>query len=161
EMVNVPEGVPRDLLDKAKCVVVIPGVKKGAIGIGARLGWGAATCRTDDGIGPWSAPLMVSLKGGSFGFQIGGESTDFVLLVMNQKGMNSLLKSKFTLGADAAIAAGPVGRNAEAATDVLLNAEILSYSRSRGIFAGVSLEGASLAQDNKGDEVVYGRRVSA
>jgi SH3 domain-containing YSC84-like protein 1 len=162
EMTSVSEGIPLDLLDKADCVVVIPGVKKAALGFGGRLGWGAATCRTGRGAdGPWGAPLMMSLKGGSFGLQIGGESSDFVLLVMDPKGIDHLLKSKFTLGADASIAAGPVGRNAEAATDVTLHAEILSYSRSRGIFAGLSLEGASLAQDQKANLLVYGYKVSA
>jgi len=161
EMAEMPEGIPRDLLDKAECVVVVPGVKKAALGVGGRLGWGAAACRTARGGGPWSAPLMVSLKGGSLGLQIGGESSDFVLLVMNPKGIDHLLKSKFTLGADASVAAGPVGRNAEAATDVLMHAEILSYSRSRGIFAGISLEGASLAQDDRGNQAIYGAKVSA
>lgn len=162
EMTSVSEGIPLDLLDKAECVVVIPGVKKAALGLGGRLGWGAATCRTGRGAdGPWGAPLMMSLKGGSFGLQIGGESSDFVLLIMDPKGIDHLLKSKFTLGADASIAAGPVGRNAEAATDLTLHAEILSYSRSRGIFAGISLEGASLAQDQKASLLVYGYRVSA
>jgi SH3 domain-containing YSC84-like protein 1 len=161
EMATVSEGIPHSLLEKAACAVVIPGVKKAALGVGGRLGWGAAACRTRGGTGAWSAPLMVSLKGGSFGLQIGGQSSDLVLLVMNPRGIDHLLRSKFTLGADASIAAGPVGRNVEAATDALLNAEILSYSRSRGIFAGISLEGASLAQDKKGNDAVYGHRVSA
>lgn len=161
EMTSVSEGIPLDLLDKADCVVVVPGVKKAALGFGGRLGWGAAVCRTGRGDGPWGAPLMMSLKGGSFGLQIGGQSSDFVLLIMDPKGIDHLLRSKFTLGADASIAAGPVGRNAEAATDVTLHAEILSYSRSRGVFAGLSLEGASLAQDQKGNSQVYGHRVSA
>lgn len=156
EMAGMKEGAPRDILEKAKCVIVIPGVKKAAIGIGARFGYGAAVCRTDNGRGPWSPPLMVSLKGGSLGFQIGGQSSDFVLLVMNQKGVDNLLKSRFTLGADASIAAGPVGRNAEAGTDLRMRAEILSYSRSRGIFAGISLEGASLRQDTGANQALYG-----
>lgn len=156
EMAGMKEGAPRDILEKAKCVIVIPGVKKAAIGIGARFGYGAAVCRTDNGAGPWSPPLMVSLKGGSLGFQIGGQSSDFVLLVMNQKGVDNLLKSQFTLGADASIAAGPVGRNAEAGTDLRMRAEILSYSRSRGIFAGISLEGASLRQDTGANQALYG-----
>jgi len=160
ELANGSEGIPRDLLDKSRCVIVIPGVKKAALGVGGRLGWGAAACRTDGGGGPWGSPLMVSLKGGSFGFQIGGESSDFVLLVMDPKGIDHLLSNKFTLGADVSVAAGPVGRNAEAATDVSLHAEILSYSRSRGIFAGVSLEGASLALDKKGNYEVYHDRVT-
>lgn len=159
EMAGMKEGAPRDILEKAKCVIVIPGVKKAAIGIGGRFGYGAAVCRTGSGEGPWGAPLMMSLKGGSVGFQIGGQSSDFVLLVMNQKGVDNLLKSKFTLGADASIAAGPVGRNAEAGTDLRMRAEILSYSRSRGVFAGVSLEGASLRSDTKANEGLYGAGV--
>jgi lipid-binding SYLF domain-containing protein len=161
EMAGMKEGAPRDILEKAKCVIVIPGVKKAAIGIGGRFGYGAAVCRTDNGAGPWSPPLMVSLKGGSVGFQIGGQSSDFVLLVMNQKGVDNLLKSKFTLGADASIAAGPIGRNAEAGTDLRMRAEILSYSRSRGIFAGISLEGASLRQDTGANRALYGSDVSS
>lgn len=156
ELAGIKEGAPREILEKAKCVIVIPGVKKAAIGIGGRFGYGAAVCRTENGEGPWGAPVMMSLKGGSVGFQIGGQSSDFVLLVMNQKGVNNLLKSKFTLGADASVAAGPVGRNAEAATDLRMRAEILSYSRSRGVFAGISLEGASLRQDTKANEAIYG-----
>lgn len=159
EMAGMKEGAPQDILEKAKCVIVIPGVKKAAIGVGGRFGYGAAVCRTENGDGPWGAPLMMSLKGGSVGFQIGGQESDFVLLVMNQKGVGNLLKSKFTLGADASIAAGPIGRNAEAATDLRMRAEILSYSRSRGIFAGLSLEGASLRQDTKANQAIYGRRV--
>ena len=159
ELAGIKEGAPRDILEKAKCVIVIPGVKKAALGIGGRLGYGAAVCRTDNGEGPWGPPLMISLKGGSVGFQIGGQSSDFVLLVMNQKGVDNLLKSKFTLGADASVAAGPIGRNVEAATDLRMRAEILSYSRSRGAFAGVSLEGASLRPDTKANEAVYGQGV--
>lgn len=159
EMAGMKEGAPRDILEKATCVIVIPGVKKAAIGVGGRFGYGAAVCRTGNGKGPWGAPLMMSLKGGSVGFQIGGQESDFVLLVMNQKGIDNLLRSKFTLGADASIAAGPIGRNAEAATDLRMRAEILSYSRSRGVFAGISLEGASLRQDTKANHAIYGRRV--
>ena len=159
EMAGMREGIPRDLLDKAECVAVIPGVKKAALGVGGRLGWGAAVCRTEHGRGPWGAPLLVSLKGGSVGFQIGGQESDLVLLVMNPKGIDYLLRSKFTLGADASVAAGPVGRSAEAATDIQMRAEILSYSRSRGIFAGLSLEGAALGQDKKGNHAIYGGRV--
>jgi lipid-binding SYLF domain-containing protein len=161
EMAASREEVRGDLLDKARCVVVIPGVKKAALGVGGHLGWGAAVCRTGDNDGPWSAPLMVSLKGGSFGFQIGGASSDVVLLVMGRKGMQQLLKSKFTLGADVTAAAGPVGRTAQAQTDASMHAEILGYSHSRGLFAGIALEGASLAQDHKGNEAVYGARVAA
>lgn len=159
ELAGIKEGAPRDILEKAKCVIVIPGVKKVAIGIGGRFGYGAAVCRTDNGEGPWGPPLMVSLKGGSVGFQIGGQSSDFVLLVMNQKGVDNLLKSQFTLGADASIAAGPIGRNAEAATDLRMRAEILSYSRSRGVFAGISLEGASLRPDEDANRAIYGEQV--
>jgi lipid-binding SYLF domain-containing protein len=159
ELAGIKEGAPREILEKAKCVIVIPGVKKAAIGIGGRFGYGAAVCRTDNGEGPWGPPVMMSLKGGSVGFQIGGQSSDFVLLVMNQKGVDNLLKSKFTLGADASIAAGPIGRNAEAATDLRMRAEILSYSRSRGVFAGISLEGASLRQDTKANEAIYGKGI--
>jgi lipid-binding SYLF domain-containing protein len=159
ELAGMKEGAPRDILEKAKCVIVIPGVKKAAIGIGGRLGYGAAVCRTANGEGPWGPPLMISLKGGSVGFQIGGQSSDFVLLVMNQKGVDNLLKSKFTLGADVSVAAGPIGRNAEAGTDLRMRAEILSYSRSRGIFAGISLEGASLRPDEKANHAVYGETV--
>jgi SH3 domain-containing YSC84-like protein 1 len=160
EMAGMKEGAPRDILEKARCVIVIPGVKKAAIGVGGRVGYGAAVCRTSNGEGPWSPPLMMSLKGGSLGFQIGGQSSDFVLLVMNQKGVDYLLKSKFTLGADVSIAAGPIGRNAEAATDLRMRAEILSYSRSRGIFAGISIEGASLRQDTGANQELYGTSVS-
>ncbi len=156
ELSGMKEGAPRDIFGKAKCVIVIPGVKKAALGVGGRFGYGAAVCHTNNGEGPWSPPLMVSLKGGSVGFQIGGQSSDFVLLVMNQKGVDNLLKSKFTLGADASIAAGPLGRNAEAGTDIRMRAEILSYSRSRGIFAGISLEGASLRQDEGANRALYG-----
>jgi lipid-binding SYLF domain-containing protein len=161
DMIALPEGVPRDLLDKSACVIIVPGVKKAALGAGGRLGWGAALCRTARGEGVWGAPLMVSLKGGSFGLQIGGESSDLVLLVMDTKGIDHLLSTKFTLGADASIAAGPLGRSAEADTDASMHAEILSYSQSRGIFAGLSIEGASLAQDKKGNDLVYLSRVSA
>ena len=160
ELAGVREGAPRDLIEKARCIIVIPGVKKAALGVGGRFGYGAAVCRTGDGSGPWGPPLMVSLKGGSVGFQIGGQSSDFVLLVMNSRGVESLLKSKFTLGADVAIAAGPLGRTAAAATDIQMRAEILSYSRSRGIFAGISLEGASLRQDTKANRAIYGSRVN-
>src|SRR6185436_5061575 len=159
ELSGVKEGAPRDILEKAKCIIVFPSVKKVAFGVGGRFGYGAAVCRTGNGEGPWGPPLMMSLKGGSVGFQVGAQSSDFVLLVMNQKGVDNLLKSKFTLGADASIAAGPLGRNAEAGTDLRMRAEILSYSRSRGIFAGVSLEGASLRQDTSANEALYGHPV--
>jgi len=161
EMTSVKEGIPLDFLRKSECVIVIPGLKKAALGVGGRMGWGAAVCRTHHGIGPWGAPLMMSLKGGSIGVQIGGQSSDIVLLVMDPKGIDRLLSNKFTLGADATIAAGPVGRAVEAGTDATLHAEILSYSRSRGLFAGLSLEGASLAQDKKANLLIYGEALSS
>ena len=160
EVLGIPENVPRDLLDKAYCVGVIPSVKKVALGVGGRYGKGAIVCRTDEGRGPWGAPLMVTIGGGSFGLQIGGQAADLVLLIMNSKGVNSLLKSQFTLGADAAVAAGPKGRTSEAATDIQMRAEILSYSRTRGVFAGLSIEGAVLTQDEDANERLYGEPVS-
>ena len=161
EVMGVKEQIPRDLMEKSECVVVLPGVKKAALGVGGRFGYGAATCRGEGGHGPWGPPLMISLKGGSVGFQIGGQEADLVLLIMNPKGIDYLLRSKFTLGADAAVAAGPVGRTAEAATDVQMRAEILSYSRSRGIFAGISLEGAVVKPDEKANYGVYGENVDS
>lgn len=160
ELAGIKEGAPLELLSKAKCIIVIPGVKKAALGIGGRFGYGAAVCRSENGEGAWGAPLMISLKGGSVGFQIGGQSSDLVLLVMNPTGIDYLLRSKFTLGADVSVAAGPIGRNAEAATDLQMRAEILSYSRSRGLFGGISLEGASLRQDTKANREIYGSRVN-
>jgi lipid-binding SYLF domain-containing protein len=159
EVMGMPESIPRDLLDKAECVVVIPGVKKAALGVGGRLGRGAIVCRTDEFHGRWGAPLMVHLGGASIGFQIGGQSGDYVFLIMNPRGIDHLLNSKVTLGADATVAAGPKGRSAEAATDAQMHAEILTYSRTRGLFAGVSLEGAVLKQDKDANEEVYGVRV--
>jgi lipid-binding SYLF domain-containing protein len=159
EVLGMPESIPRDLLDKAECVIVIPSVKKAALGVGARWGKGAASCRRKDGNGGWSAPLMMSVGGGSVGFQIGGQAADYVLLVMNPRGMESLLRSKFTLGADASVAAGPKGRTATAATDAQMRAEILAYSRSRGIFAGISIEGTVIKRDDDTNEEVYGERV--
>jgi len=160
ELADSKEGIPLDLMEKAACAAVIPGVKKAAIGIGGRFGYGAVSCRFTSGRGPWGPPLMIELKGGSFGLQIGGQETDVVLLFMNQKGIDYLLRNKFTLGADASVAVGPVGRAAEAATDAQMRAEILSYSRSRGLFAGISLEGAVLKQDERANRVLYGRKVS-
>lgn len=160
ELAGINEGVPQDLIDGAECVVVIPGVKKAALGFGGRFGYGAAVCRAPGRAG-WGAPLMMSLKGGSFGLQIGGEEIDLVLLLMNPKGIDYLLRSKFTLGADASVAAGPVGRTAAAGTDLRMRAEILSYSRSRGIFAGLALDGASLKPDRKAIHSIYGEDVSA
>ncbi len=161
ELAGTSEGIPHDLLEKGRCVAVIPGVKKAAFGIGGRWGKGAVVCRAEGGRGPWGAPLMVSVGGPSYGFQIGAESTDFVLLVMNERGIDHLLKNKVTLGADVSVAAGPVGRTAEAGTDVALNAEILTYSRTKGLFAGVSLEGAILKPDDDANRHVYGHEVSS
>src|SRR5580765_6262092 len=157
EIINIPDDIPKDLLDKAECVIVFPGVKKFAMGVGGSYGRGAMTCRTgDDFTGPWSAPALMALEGGSIGFQLGGQSTDFVLLVMNDRGATSVLSSKVKLGADATAAAGPKGRTAGAATDVVMQAEILTYSRARGLFAGVSLEGSTLRPDRDGNTLVYG-----
>lgn len=162
EILNIPDDIPKDLLDKAECVIVMPSVKKFAIGLGGSYGRGAMTCRTGQHFtGRWSAPAMYALEGGNIGFQLGGEATDFVLLVMNPKGAESLMKSKVKLGGDASAAAGPKGRAAAADTDVLMRAEILTYSRSRGLFAGISLEGSTLRQDNGANEKLYGRKLSA
>jgi len=162
DILNVPDDIPTDLLDKAECVIVAPSVVKFAIGIGGSYGRGAMSCRSGANFtGPWSAPAMIAIEGGSFGLQLGGQATDFILLVMNPRGATSILKSKVKLGADAAAAAGPKGRNAQAATDVALRAEILTYSRSRGLFAGISLEGSTLRPDNGANEDVYGRKITA
>ena len=162
EILSVPDNIPKDLLDKAECVIVMPSVKKFALGFGAKYGRGAMVCRTGkDFNGPWGAPAMYQMKAASIGFQIGGTSTDFLLLVMNKKGARSVIKSKVKLGADASVAAGPKGRTTEAATDVMLRAEILSYARSRGLFAGVSVEGSTLRQDKKANKKVYGRKIEA
>jgi len=162
EILDIPDNVPQELLDKAECVLVLPSVKKFAIGFGGSYGRGAMSCRTGKNFtGGWSAPAMYALEGGNIGIQLGGQATDFLILVMNPKGVNSLLKSKVKLGADAAAAAGPKGRTAQAATDVLMRAEMLSYSRSRGLFAGVSLEGSTLRQDNGANENIYGRKITA
>src|ERR1700761_3084935 len=162
EILNVPDDIPQDLLDKAECVVVLPSVKKLAIGIGGNYGRGVMTCRTGPHFtGHWSAPAMYALEGANIGFQLGGQETDFVLLVMNPRGAESLMKSKVKLGADAAAAAGPKGRDAQAATDVVLRAEILSYSRSRGSFAGISLEGTTLRSDGGANENLYGQKLDA
>ena len=162
EILNVPDDIPTDLLNKAECVIVVPSVVKFAIGFGGSYGRGAMTCRSGANFtGPWSAPALIAVEGGSFGLQLGGQSTDFILLVMNPRGATSILRSKVKLGADAAAAAGPKGRNAQAATDLALRAEILTYSRSRGLFAGVSLEGSTLRPDNGANEDVYGRKITA
>jgi SH3 domain-containing YSC84-like protein 1 len=162
EIINIPDNIPKDLVDRAECVIVLPSVKKLAIGIGGSYGRGIMTCRTGQHFtGPWSAPAMYALEGGNIGFQLGGEATDFILLVMNPRGASSLMGSKVKLGADAAAAAGPKGRAAAADTDVAMRAEILSYSRSRGLFAGVSLEGSTLRPDNRANGKLYGRKLSA
>jgi lipid-binding SYLF domain-containing protein len=162
EILNVPDDIPEDILDKAECVIVLPSVIKFAIGFGGSYGRGVMTCRSGKEFnGPWSAPSMMALEGGSFGLQLGGQATDFVLLVMNQRGASSILTSQVKLGGDMAAAAGPKGRNVAAATDVTLRAEILSYSRSRGLFAGISLEGSTLRPDNDGNERLYGKGTTA
>jgi lipid-binding SYLF domain-containing protein len=162
EIMNVPDEIPQELVDKAECVVVFPSVKKFAIGIGGSYGRGAMICRGGDNYtGSWGAPAMYALEGGNIGLQLGGEATDFVLLVMNDKGARSVLGSKVKLGADASAAAGPKGRTAAAATDVVMKAEILSYSRARGLFAGVSLEGSTLRSDGGANENLYGKELSA
>ena len=162
EILDIPDNIPKDLLDKAECVIVLPSVKKFAIGIGGSDGRGVMTCRSGEHFtGKWSAPALFALEGGNIGFQLGGQATDFVLLVMNPRGANSLMGSKVKLGADAAAAAGPKGRSATGATDVVMKAEILSYSRSRGLFAGISLEGSTLRSDGRANEKLYGKKVSA
>lgn len=162
EILNIPDDIPQDLIDKADCVIVIPSVLKFAFGLGGSYGRGAMTCRSGNNFqGPWGAPTMMALEGGSFGFQLGGQATDFVLLVMNPSGANSILSSKVKLGADASAAAGPKGRAAGASTDAAMRAEILTYSRSRGLFAGISLEGSTLRPDNDANARIYGRKLSA
>jgi lipid-binding SYLF domain-containing protein len=162
EILNIPDDVPQDLLDKADCVVVFPSVLKAAFVVGASYGRGAMTCRSGGNFnGPWGAPSMMALEGGSFGLQIGGQATDFVLLVMNDNGANGILSSKVKLGGDASVAAGPVGRDASAETDASMRAEILSYSRARGVFAGISLEGSTIRPDNDANERIYGARIPA
>ncbi len=162
EILDVPDDIPQDLLDKARCVIVLPSVLKAAFIGGGSYGRGVMTCRTGKNFtGPWGAPAMYALEGGSIGFQIGGEATDFVILVMNNRGVESLLNSKVQLGGDASIAAGPKGRTATADTDAYMRAELLSYSRSRGVFAGVSLQGSTLRPDNDADHKVYGNDASA
>jgi len=162
EVLNIPDNIPHDLLEKAECVIVFPSVKKLAFGVGAEYGRGAMVCRTGEKFrGPWGAPAMYALEGGSFGFQIGGEATDLILLVMNDRGMESILSSKVKLGGDASVAGGPKGRDASADTDAWMRAEILSYSRSQGLFAGVSLAGTTLRPDDDASEQVYGRAIKA
>src|SRR5467141_3303723 len=162
EILDVPDSIPQDLLDKADCVVVFPSVLKAAFIVGGSYGRGAMSCRRgQDFRGSWGAPTMMALEGGSFGFQIGGEATDFVLLVMNERGAGGILTSKVKLGADASVAAGPVGRTASAETDATLRADILSYSRARGAFVGVSLEGSTIRPDNGANRKIYGQEVPA
>ncbi len=162
EILGMPDGIPKDLLNKSYCVAIYPSVKKAAFIVGGSYGRGLITCRKGrDFSGSWSAPAMFALEAGSFGFQIGAEATDFVLLIMNESGANSVMSSKVKLGGDASVAAGPVGRDAAAATDVVLKAEILSYSRAQGLFAGVSLEGSTLRSDDGANKALYGRELSA
>jgi len=162
EVLNIPDDIPQELLDKAECVIVLPSVKKGAFGIGGSYGRGVMICRSGPHYkGRWGAPALYALEGVSIGFQLGGQATDFVLLVMNPKGAESLLHSKVKLGADASAAAGPKGRTAEGATDIVMEAEILSYSRNKGLFAGVSLEGSTLRSDGSANEKLYGKKLSA
>jgi lipid-binding SYLF domain-containing protein len=162
EILNVPDDIPQDLLNKAECVIVLPSVKKFAFGFGGSYGRGVMSCRSGKNFnGRWSAPTMMALEGGSFGLQIGGQSTDFVLLVMNSRGAESILSTKVALGGDMSAAAGPVGRNAAASTDISMQAEVLSYSRARGLFAGISLAGSTLRPDNDGKARLYGEGVSS
>ncbi len=162
EVMDIPDNIPQDLLDKAECVIVFPSVLKAAFVVGGSYGRGAMVCRTGEHFsGPWGAPAMYALEGGSVGFQLGGQATDLVLLVMNHRGASSILDSKVKLGADASAAAGPKGRDASADTDAYLRAEILSYSRSRGLFAGISLEGSTLRPDDDASADVYGRKITA
>jgi lipid-binding SYLF domain-containing protein len=160
EIMGTPDkGIPQDLLEKAQCVVIVPGLKKGAFVVGGEFGKGFVECRKEGGTG-WGAPGAVRVEGGSFGFQIGGSSTDVVMLVMNKRGMDKLMTSKFTLGADASVAAGPVGRTADAKTDAYMTAEILAWSRSKGLFAGISLSGATLRNDLDGNKDLYGSKLT-
>ena len=162
EILNLPDAIPQDLLHKAECVIVIPSMTKVALGIGGSYGRGAMVCRSGEGFdGPWGSPAMYAIEAGSVGFQLGAQATDLVLLVMNDRGLAALLTSKIQLGANMSVAAGPKGRDASAATDATLRAEILSYSRSRGLFAGVSLEGASLRPDDDASAEVYGKGITA
>jgi len=162
EILDVPDDIPQDLLDKADCVVVFPSVLKAAFIVGGSYGRGAMSCREgEDFKGHWGAPTMMALEGGSFGFQLGGEATDFVLLIMNERGASAILKSKVKLGGDASVAAGPVGRTASAETDATLRADILSYSRARGAFAGIALEGSTIRPDGGANRQIYGQKIPA
>src|SRR4030088_676640 len=162
EVMDIPDNIPEDLINKAECIIVYPSVLKAAFIVGGSYGRGAMTCRSGEHFtGPWSAPTMMALEGGSVGLQLGGQATDFVLLVMNPRGARSILSSKVKLGADASAAAGPKGRTANASTDVTMRAEVLSYSRARGLFAGLSLEGSTVRPDNDGNERLYGKKLEA
>ena len=162
EIMNIPDNIPHDVMEKAECVIVFPSVLKAAFIVGGSYGRGAMSCRRgEDFRGSWGAPTMMALEGGSFGFQIGGEATDFVLLVMNERGASGILSSKVKLGADASAAAGPVGRTTSAETDATLRADLLSYSRARGAFIGVSLEGSTIRPDNGANRQIYGQELSA
>jgi lipid-binding SYLF domain-containing protein len=162
EILNIPDNIPQDLLDKAECVIILPSVKKGALGVGGSYGRGVMVCRGGEHYkDKWGPPALYALEGVSIGFQLGGQATDFVLLVMNPQGAKSLLSSKVKLGADASAAAGPKGRTAEGATDIVMTAEILSYSRNKGLFAGISLEGSTLRSDGSANEKLYGRKLTA
>lgn len=162
EILDIPDNVPEEILNQAECIIVIPSMVKIAMGIGGSYGRGAMVCRSGEAFdGAWGAPVMYAIEGGSFGFQIGGEATDVVLMVMSPRSVDALLSSKVKLGVEASAAAGPKGRHIEASTDASMRAEILSYSRSRGLFAGISLEGTSLRPDDDATEQVYGRRLSA
>jgi SH3 domain-containing YSC84-like protein 1 len=162
EVMDIPDNIPEDLINKAECIIVYPSVLKAAFIVGGSYGRGAMTCRSGEHFtGPWSAPTMMALEGGSVGFQIGGQATDFVLLVMNPRGARAILSSKVKLGADASAAAGPKGRTANASTDVTMRAEVLSYSRNRGLFAGISLEGSTVRPDDDGNARLYGKKVEA
>jgi lipid-binding SYLF domain-containing protein len=162
DILRIPDDIPSSLVDKAECVIVVPSVFKLAFVVGGSYGRGAMTCRGgEDFTGPWSAPAMIALEGGSLGFQLGGQATDFILLVMNPRGATAILKSKVRVGANLSASAGPKGRTAEAATDATFRAELLTYSRSRGLFAGVSLEGSTLRPDDSGNEHLYGKKIDA
>ena len=162
EIMDIPDNIPQSVIDKADCVVVLPSVLKAAFVVGASYGRGVMVCRTGDNMrGPWGAPTMMALEGGSVGLQIGGQATDFVILVMNNRGADSVLHSKVKLGGDASVAAGPKGRDASAESDVTLRAEMLSYSRARGVFAGISLEGSTVRPDNDANKRIYGKEITS
>src|ERR1700751_5862865 len=162
EIMDIPDNIPQSVIDKADCVVVLPSVLKAAFVVGASYGRGVMTCRTGDNMrGPWGAPTMMALEGGSFGLQVGGQATDFVLLLMSERSASSILSRKVKIGGDASAAAGPVGRNASAETDVPFRAEILTYSRARGLFAGISLTGSTLRPDNSANQALYGKKLDA